>query len=296
MDIPSLFTSYLLLPVTAAIGMIVMGFMNKRNRLLNNRKMILFVLLTALLLGAPGFLGGLGFYYLPWGFITCEIIYLGLGILAVHQLSLRYNEVLLNRKPLIFFMGLIAGLLGAYLFRLAFNWLSPLGYGWLAATSVVAFLVPPVFWWTYVALASIPSEIYDVWYYPEGESRIELEHLDFDRMKVLDVELYKYPENPSPLKVKVKAPPNMEFGLWFKKFIDDYNQKFPSGGIHFKSDNGETYGWIFYVKRSFFTRRLFVDPALSIEDNRITDRHPIFARRVVLQTAEAGGENRMVIL
>lgn len=277
----------------AAIAMVVMSVLNKRNRLLNNRRIIIFVLLTALCLGIPGFLGALNFFFLPWGFLACEVIYLALGALAVHQLSLHYKDA---RKGLVFFMGLIACLLGAYLFRLAFNWVNGLGYGWLAATSVVAFLVPPVFWWTYMALASIPSEIYDVWYYPKNEARIDIEHLDFDRMKVLEIELYKLPENASPLKVKVKAPPNMEFGAWFRKFIDDYNQKFPSSGIHYVSETGETYGWIFYVKRSFFARRTFMDPSLSVEDNRVTEKDQIYARRVVLQTAEAGGEDRMVIL
>lgn len=296
MDIPSLFTGYLLLPLTAAVGMVVMSLLNKRNRLLNNRRMIIFTLVTALLLGIPGFFGGLNFYFLPWGFLACEVIYLGLGALAVHQLSLRYRDDIQTRKGFIFFMGLIACLLGAYLFRLAFNWCNILGYGWLAATSTLAFLIPPVFWWTYVALASIPSEIYDVWYYPAGQSGIDIEHLDFDRMKVLEVELYKFPENASPLKVKVKAPPNMEFGTWFKKFIDDYNQKFPAGGIQYVSGEGEMYGWIFYIKRSFFSRRIFVNPSLSIEGNRITERDPIYARRVVLQGSGAGGEDRMVIL
>jgi hypothetical protein len=88
----------------------------------------------------------------------------------------------------------------------------------------------------------------------------------------------------------------MEFGTWFKKFIDDYNQKFPSSGIHFVSETGEAYGWIFYIKRSFFSRRVFMDPARSVEDNRVTEKDPIYARRVVLQTAEAGGEDRMLIL
>lgn len=296
MDILSFFVTYLLLPLVGAVSTVIMSLLNKGNRVMNNARMIIAVLVTAVLLGIPGFLGALSFYFMPWGFLFGILICLGLGTLAVYQLSVRYPDGLTSGKVLTFFMGLVACLLGAYLFRLLFDWLNPLGYGWFAASVTLSFLVPLVFWWTYVSMASIPSEIYTVWYYPSGETWIDLDHLDFDRMKVLEIELFKFPEDVTPLKVKVKAPPNMQFGTWYKKFIDDYNQKFPAAGIRYAAGGAAPYGWIFYIKKNFFRRKRFIDPALSLEENGVNEKAPIFARRVVRVTTESGGEDRMVIL
>lgn len=291
----SFFASYLLLPLVAAISTAIMSLFNKRNRVMTNRRLIIAVLLTAVLLGIPGFLGALRFYFMPWGFLFGVVICMGLGAFAVYVLSVRYPDGLDRSKGLTFFMGFVACLLGAYLFRLLFDWLNPLRYGWFAASLTLSFLVPLVFWWTYMSLASIPSEIYTVWYYPPRDEWIDMDHLDFDRMKVLEIELFKLPNDPTPLKVKVKAPPNMSFGIWYKKFIDDYNQKFPATGIRY-ADSGDSFGWIFYIKRSFFRKKVFIDPGRSIEENGITEKDSIFARRVVRVSAEEGGEERMVIL
>ncbi|RFM25604.1 TssN family type VI secretion system protein [Deminuibacter soli] len=296
MDIKSVFTSYLFLPLISAIMVVVMAIFNKKNRIMSNRRLIVAVLITGLVLGIPGLLGALDLNFMPWGFLLCQLIYLLLGALAVYLLSKHNPDAVERQKGMTFFMGLIACLLGIFLFQLGFNYFNELRYGYLAATSVLVFMLPLVFWWSYMAMIAIPSEIYHVWYYPRETYHIDMDHLDFDRLKVLELELYKTAEDATPLKVKVKAPPNMAFGIWFKKFIDDYNQKFPASSIRYASVAEGSYGWIFYLKPSFFKRKSFVDPGLSIEQNEIREKYTIFARRVTTLYQEEGGEDRVVLV
>lgn len=295
MDVKSVFVSYILFPLVAFIMGAVMIVLNKKNRLMSSRGLIVTILLTAIALGIPGFLALLGLHYMPWGYLMSQLSYILLGVLAVFLLS-KYNpEALESKRGMTILLGAISMLLGIYLYKLVFNWLNDLDYGWLAGTSVIMFMVPVLFWWTYMAMTSIPSEIYTVWYYPRGTTPMDMFDVDIDKLKVLEVELFKAVNDPSPLKVKVKAPPEMSFGVWFKKFIDDYNIKFPRNGINF-AEGEEAYGWIFYLKPTFFSRKQFIDPAVTIAQNQVNEKHTIFARRVTRLQHEAGGEDRVVIL
>ncbi|GAB2700463.1 TssN family type VI secretion system protein [Mucilaginibacter koreensis] len=280
MDVKSFFIRYLLFPVIFTISTVIMTIINKRNQVLSNKKLIVILLLTAIALGIPGFIGFLDLQFMPWGYLICQFIYLCLGIVYVWLAGTYYESELLNRKGFFFICTLIAALLGMYLFKLAFDWLNNLKYGFWAASSILAFLVPPVFWWTYLSFLSIPLEIYKVWRYPVVPADINMEHLDFNHLLVLELDLYKNTNDPEPLKVKAKAPRNMNFGIWFQKFIDDYNLKFPNAPVQYKLDNGESYQWIFYIKPSFFKQRLFIDPDLDIEQNHITEKYTIYAKRV----------------
>lgn len=280
MDVKSFFVSYLLFPVISFIAAAIMLVLNKKNRFLSNKRLIFIVLLNAVILAIPGFLGFLGIQFMPWGYLFCQLIYLGLGILYVALAGRHYEDEIVNKKGFFLLATFISCLLGVYLFKLAFNWLNDMQYGLWAATSITAFILPVLFWWAYIAFLSIPLEIYKVWQYPLIADDISMEHLDFDKLLVLELDLYKNTTDPEPLKVKAKAPKNMNFGLWFQKFIDDYNLKFPKAGIEYRINNNEPYKWIFYIKPSFFKQRRFLDPDLNIEENQISESITIYAKRV----------------
>lgn len=280
MDVKSFFIRYLLFPVIVVITTAIMTIINKKNKLLNNKKLIIIILLTSIILGIPGLLGFLDLQFMPWGYIICQLYYLTIGILFVWLAGIYYETELLERKGFFFVCCLITCLLGIFLFKLGFDWLNNLKYGIWASSAVFVFLIPVVFWWAYIAFLNIPLEIYKVWQYPLYPADISMEHLDFNRLLVLEVNLYKHTDDAEPLKVKAKAPRNMNFGLWFQKFIDDYNLKFPDSPIQYQNANNDTYKWIFYIKPSFFKQRQFIDPDLDIEQNSITETFAIFAKRV----------------
>jgi len=280
MDVQSFFIRYLLFPLIFIISAALLSIVNKKNQFLNNKRLIVSILVVSITLSIPGLLGFLSFDFMPWGYIICQIYYVALGCLFVYLFSKYYPKEILERKFFIVFGILISFLLSFYLFQLAFNWLSDIRFGIWAATSIFTFILPLLFWWAYVSLISIPTEIYKIWAYPPTPINIDMDHLDFDRMLVLELELYKNTSDAEPLKVKAKAPENMIFGNWFYKFIEDYNLKFPKNPVQFKADDNDSYRWIFFIKTSFFKKNIFIDPDLDIIHNKITEKDTIYAKRV----------------
>jgi len=280
MDVQSFFIRYLLFPLIFIVSAALLSIVNKKNQFLNNKRLIISILVLSIALSIPGLLGFLSFDFMPWGYIICQIYFVALGSLFVYLFSKHYPKEILERKFFIVFGILISFLLSFYLFQLAFNWLSDIRFGIWAATSIFTFILPLLFWWAYVSLISIPTEIYKIWAYPPTPINIDMDHLDFDRMLVLELELYKNTSDAEPLKVKAKAPENMIFGNWFYKFIEDYNLKFPKNPVQFKADDNDSYRWIFFIKTSFFKKNIFIDPDLDIIHNKITEKDTIYAKRV----------------
>lgn len=280
MDVQSFFIRYLLFPLIAIVSTAILAVVNRKNQFLSNKKLIISVLILGIILSIPGFLGFLNFKFMPWGYIICQITYVLLGSLYVYLLTKYYPAALLERKGFIIFATFIAAVLGLYLFQLIYHWLGNVEFGWWAGGSIASFFIPMIFWWAYVSLLNIPQEIYKIWRYPDTPLEINMDHVDFDNLLVLELELYKKSSDAEPLKVKVKAPENMNFGMWFHKFIDDYNLKFAKNPVEYKIGNQENYSWIFFVKTSFFQRNLFIDPDLDIKQNQISEKMTIYAKRV----------------
>lgn len=280
MDVQSFFLRYLLFPLIFVVSAALISVVNKKNQFLNNKKLIISILLLSIILAIPGFMGFLSFDFMPWGYIICQIYFIGMGCIFVYLATRYYPKEILERKFFFIFSVLISALLGFFLFQLAFNWLSDVHFGIWAATSIATFIIPLFFWWAYVALLSIPTEIYKIWAYPATPLHIEMDHLDFDRLLVLELELYKNTNDPEPIKVKAKAPENMVFGEWFYKFIEDYNLKFPKAPVKYNTEELESYKWIFFIKTSFFKKHIFIDPDLDIVHNSITEKVTIYAKRV----------------
>jgi hypothetical protein len=280
MDVQSFFIRFLLFPLIFIVSTAVLSIINKKNQFLNNKRLIVSVLVIGIILAFPGFLGFLNFNFMPWGYIICCIFYILTGTIFVYLLTKYYPKELLDRKIFIFFATLVSAILSVYLYQLAFNWLSNVRFGWWGAGSITWFFVPLMFWWAYVSLLSIPSEIYKIWKYPSTPLDINMDHVDFNKLLVLELELYKKSSDPEPLKVKVKAPENMNFGIWFHKFIDDYNLKFGKNPVEFRDEYQDGYRWIFFIKTSFFKRNIFIDPDLDITENGISEKMTIYAKRV----------------
>mgnify|MGYP000246703079 len=62
--------------------------------------------------------------------------------------------------------------------------------------------------------------------------------------------------------------------------IDDCNLKSPSSPIVYQNDGGAYYEWVFYTKSSFFKRRFYIDPDVTLAENRLKSHDVIIAKRV----------------
>jgi hypothetical protein len=272
-------TTYLLMPILAVVMGIVSYFMAKRSRILSQRKLIFYILLGAVALCVPALSGFIRYRFMPYIYLLLQALYLILGYYNVIFLR-RYLSHLKKEHSFrfVFIIQFVMMFAGAALFSAVFNLCNELKYGIWACSCLLPFLFPPLFWETYNRYMSIPPEIFKVWKYSENDlSQFEL--MDYDKLLLMEVELYKIPADPAPTKIRAKAPDNMPFGLWFYKFLTDYNLKFPMETIEC-DDATNPYSWIFYFKRSFFLPRKYIDCDLSISENKIKERYTIVAKRV----------------
>ena len=273
-------TSYMLMPLLAIVFTLIGYLITKKNQLFSNKKAVLYVLLTGLLLSIPGLLGFLNYDFMPSVYIVLFILYLLIGWGNIGWLRNMIPDLKNGNTPYIieFLVHFIIMFIGAALFSLIFNLCNELQYGLWACTCVCAFVFPSLFNETYRKYMDIPLEIYKIWYFSQTKDLSEFEYMDYNKLMVLELEFSKQVEDDTPTNVKVKAPDNLAFGVWFQKFILDYNVKFPATPIELAGKEDD-FGWIFYMKRSFFLPRKHVDPDLTISENKIKEQHTIIAKR-----------------
>ena len=281
----SFFASYLIMPLLAIIFAFVAYFVAKRNNLLRNKKVIFYILLTSLLLSIPALLGFIHYWFMPYVYLSLQVLYAVMGWYNMKLVGHFLPEI--TKKPYIaeFLTHFLVMFIGAALFSLIFNLCNELKYGLWACTSLLSFVMPSLYKSLYERYMNIPLEVYKVWKYSSIYDLSSFDKMDFDKLLVMEVEIFKKASDNSPSKIKAKAPDVMSFGLWFQKFISDYNMKFPKEPIEM-SGGADFYGWIFYVKRSFFHKRRYIDYELSITQNKLKEKYTIVAKRVSEQTNE----------
>ena len=276
-----MFMRYLFLPLLAIVLVFLFGLLRRKNALLSNRKVILFSLTSALLLGLPGLVGLAGAYFSTTSFFIFQLVYAILGIVYI-RLLLRYvsQHTQHYTKAVETVVSLFVVALGMYVFSLIYNHFHPIKNGLFIATCVLPLLLPLIFHWSYGAFLEIPPEIYKVWNYQPNSQELDLEGVDFNRLMVIEVEFSRQATDEDLLKVKAKAPAEVVYGDWFQKFISDYNTKFGGNPIAFTAPDHSSYSWIFYAKPTFFRKRRYIDPDLSIADNKIREDKIIVCKRV----------------
>ena len=273
-------SSYLLMPLLTLIFGVAAYFIARKNKLLNNKKLIIYLLLSGIVLALPGLFGFLDYSFMPYVYILLAILYWVAGY---------YNQFLLRKvfssgkeMPSFGIRSLLVisvTLLGAGLFSLVFNLCNELQYGFWASTCLLPFVFPLLYTQTAACYFDIPLEIYKVWKYSE-EYDSELLHINRERSIVVDVDIFRKVDDPASERITGKASEDVLFGQWFQRMIDDCNLKSPSSPIVYRHEGGAYYEWVFYTKPSFFRRRSYIDPDLTFAGNRLRRHDVIIAKRV----------------
>jgi hypothetical protein len=286
-QIIKLLTSFLLMPLLAILFTFIAYLISKKSKLFSNKRSIFYVLLVGLLLSVPGLLGFLDYEFMPYYYIALVILYLILGWANIGWLRMVVPDIRKDRSYVFeFFVHFVIMLIGAGFFSMIFNFCNELQYGLWACTCVLPFIFPSLFYETYLKYMEIPLEIHKIWKFSANEDLSDFDYMDYNKLTVMELEFFKQVQDKTPTKVKAKTPDNMPFGTWFHKFIVDYNLKFPLTPIELRDNEGE-FGWIFYVKRSFFLPRKYVDFELSVIQNKIKETYTIVAKRVVKEPGNA---------
>ncbi len=273
-------TSYLLMPLLAILFCFIAVFLAKKNKLLKNKKLTFYILLTSVLLSLPALFGFINYWFMPSVYILLSVFYLVLGWYNAKWLGYFFPDMKKNKSYLMeFFICFLMMFIGSAFFSLIFNLCNELQYGLWACTCLSTFIFPSLYMQTYQKYMEIPLEIYKEWEFSSSEDLSSFEMMDYNNLLIMELELFKNANDTTPSKIKAKAPDNMPFGKWFQKCLADYNTKFPLTPIEVSNEH-EIYKWIFYVKPSFFHPRKYIDYELSISENKIKEKHSIIAKRV----------------
>ncbi len=281
MNIKNLFVNQLLLPIISVALAAIAVVLNKKNAFISNKRFIVFVLISSLILALPATLNFIGALFIPQLYVVTQFLFLGLGYFYMNQTTRLFsseNEVANRLMTIITTLVILC--LGSYVFSLVFNVAGDFKYGLMASTCTYTLVLPIFFRWTYISLVNIPTEIYKVWKYRMDYNEPEFSSEMVEQLMVLELELTKKASDSEVVKVKAKAPANFVFGDWFQLFLIDYNSKYFENPIKYQSDNGELYNWIFYVKPSMGSGKKYIDYEKKITDNQLTEKITILCKRV----------------
>lgn len=289
MDVSSLkgiFFRYIFMPLMIGILVFIMSLIRKSRPAIKIKHIIIYVLICGLLLALPGIFGVSGNLFNPYWYLVCQVIYLIFGIFHVnllHNYFRKHFTVVWKSALFEFILTVTCMLFGGYLFKLLFEWIGKeQGNAVMAATSMITFLIPLAFYYCYINFISIPYNIYKTWRISPDQQPHDFRGVDFDKLMVLNVELSKKLDDSQRFLVKAKTVPSgVTFGDWFYRVVDDYNHKNPGSTIQITDQNNEPFYWIFYVKKSFFSKRKYVDFEQDITENGISENEIIICKRVI---------------
>ena len=295
-SIKTVFFKYILMPLMMLVLIFIMNLIRKNKPAIKLKHIIIYVLLGGLSLSVLGFFGFAQNTFNPYWYLISQVIFLCLGIIHVNLLHRYFRQHIKSLGMSILFesiLTLTCILFGGFLYVLIFRWISMgLGNEYWSASSMLAFTIPLIFYYCYIQFISIPFDIYKTWQFDPDKKPFNFEGVDFDRLMVLNVELSKKVEDSQRFLIKAKTlPTGVSFGDWFYRVVDYYNHKNPNGTIDLIDSGNEPYYWIFYVKKSFFSMRKYIDFENDITANTITENQVIICKRVIRHQEEGRVNN-----
>ncbi|WP_410879204.1 TssN family type VI secretion system protein [Myroides sp. DW712] len=284
--IQSFFIAHLLLPLLALLVGIPLVLLQQKMPYIKLKEVLIYVLVNAIVLALPGVLGFSGNRFNPYWYLLGSFFYLLMGCLHVGQVRKRFRG---QEVPQGYTQGfevmltLINVLLGICLFRYIFDWFSPfIGYATLASTASLVYVVPLLFYYTYIQFLQIPFRIYKTWSYEIYREQLDFDGVDLNQLKVVTIELTKKVNDGHQFRIKAKTlNSGVTFGDWFQKVLEDYNFKNATSTIALQNEDGTYYHWIFYSKRSLFHFRRYLDFDIDMAENKVRENDIICCRRVV---------------
>jgi hypothetical protein len=176
----------------------------------------------------------------------------------------------------------LLGLGGCAGFIVVYYLLNRNGLQYVMAGSIFFFVLPWFFCQTFRRAVAIPPKILKEWFYPLGEDIDEPEDAKMRNLRVISFEFQKRTNDPHFTNFRAKAPADMDFGLLFYYFINDYNERHGNGKIEISDPAGAPHGWVFYKKSRWYTVVTnYIDAEKTIHNNRIRENDVIICARYV---------------
>lgn len=240
------------------------------------------LLYAVVLIAVLTLVGALGFWVIDYrdAYPMAMGCFLVFGILHVYLISQWFSILFENRSARAIGFTLLITLLTALLVIFLYHkGAHDLSKGLGMATALVGFLFPVFVARVYQNYLEIPLKEYKKWYYPVGQPLPDMDLLDLSRVLVIQFEFTKKADEAAFTNFRAKAPHSMLFGELFFIFLNDYNDRNPGSPIEYLAPDGAPYGWLFYKKQPWYKRRVYMDPDLTFQANRIVDNETIVAVR-----------------
>lgn len=270
-------STYLIMPIIAVIAGFVMILIAKKNELLKNKKAIVYLLSLWIALTLPALMGFFGYWFMPYAYLGAMLFSFALGLTHIYLMHILMPKIVDKPFYVEFLFAFISMLIGMGLFALVFNLCNELQYGFWAATALMPFLFPCIFCQTYIIFLNTPLEVYKEWNYHKQIGAIDPDLIDYSKVLVVEIEIYKKPGDEKVQNIKAKSSEDLYFGTWFKVFLDDYNKRTPLSPIVYS--DSESTGWVFYIISSILGRKKYIDPDLTLAQNNIKEKNVIIAKR-----------------
>ena len=130
-----------------------------------------------------------------------------------------------------------------------------------------------------LALA-IPAKQYKEWYYPAKPIVADMDRIDLSNFAIITYVFSKKHGDKEMSNFQSKAPYDLKLGDLFYFFIQEWNYKYPQANIEYTEKNKNIFGWLFYVKDKWYRPRRFLDPDVTIRENKILVNQIIQTLRV----------------
>ncbi|CAM1355899.1 MULTISPECIES: TssN family type VI secretion system protein [Tenacibaculum] len=283
------FLKFLLAPLIAIISLMVLNNIVKAKKSFNIKKAIVLVLLLTLILIAPVFISLLKYEFVWLGLILTVLCYLFVGVFfMLFQNTKFYKSIGLDNKFHTLFFAFIVMVLSAWLYYLIFEKISNLPYALWAMLSIIWFVLPLLYTMSLGYFLNISKPFYKAWNVSDnGATDMYWDNVDVFKLIQVTVKIKRNPDDKNYSSFSVKLPMEVSVGMWFNRFIEDQNFRFPDRMIDTYLD-GEPIGWIFYTNKWFnfplFTKVL--DAEKDGKFNRIRNKQTIYIRRTALNTID----------
>ena len=281
----SFFVKYLLAPLIAVVGVIVLSSLAKGKALINMKKLILFILIMAVLLALPGILGGFKYEFVWLGLDISIITYLILGAcFNLFTKTKAFQAIGFEDFRWIMMLALfISTCLACWGYYWIFFSISRLDYSFWSIFLVLWFFIPLFYVFSRDMFLKIPKPFYKLWMVEKDVKDDEYwNNVDAFRMMQVTVKIKRTQKTGDYSSFNVRLPQDVTLGRWFNRFIEDQNIRFPAKAIEIESESHQ-YGWIFYTSRWFsipiFTKML--DFEEDVAKNKIRNKSTIYVRRVL---------------
>lgn len=265
-------------------GALIFAFAKSLKKLFahDRKKMILYLLVGALAYALCSLftISNLMFYGISSNYIAIMIMSLLFGYLMIVALE-KYFEWPDKYKWLAQLLFILVTILvGFIVFIQIAGRFGIVGLHYFFLTATIGIIFPWLFLHLFNSAMDIPLAIYKKWEYPINKKYVRPEYEDLKNPYIITLEFMKSKDAEHVSRFRVRAPENMDFGMFFYHFINDYNQKHPEEVIQYGSDEDKLHSWIFYRRPRFIGMWKQVNTEQTVYRNSIKENNVILCQRL----------------